>query len=70
MSEEILKALMQLFALLAKQDDGVEANEIEYWLELLHRTEYLTPSEYQSVNADCSELCKILITIVKNSKQN
>lgn len=30
MSEEILKALMQLFALIAKQDSGVEDNEIEF----------------------------------------
>jgi ABC transport system ATP-binding/permease protein len=30
MSEEILRALMQLFALLVKQDEGVEPNEIEY----------------------------------------
>ncbi|HAN19170.1 MAG: ABC transporter [Bacteroidetes bacterium GWC2_33_15] len=30
MSEEILKALMQLFALIVKQDEGVESNEREY----------------------------------------
>ena len=30
MSEEILKALMQLFAIIAKQDGGVEDNEIKY----------------------------------------
>ena len=30
MSEEILKALMQLFAIIAKQDDGIEAGEIAY----------------------------------------
>ena len=30
MSEEILRALMQLFAIIAKQDGGVEENEIEY----------------------------------------
>ncbi len=30
MSEEILKALMQLFAIIAKQDGGVEDNEIEF----------------------------------------
>ncbi|MFN8208874.1 MAG: ATP-binding cassette domain-containing protein [Bacteroidales bacterium] len=30
MSEEILRALMQLFAIIAKQDEGVESNEIEY----------------------------------------
>jgi ABC-type multidrug transport system fused ATPase/permease subunit len=30
MSEEILKALMQLFGLIAKQDGGAESNEAEY----------------------------------------
>jgi ABC-type multidrug transport system ATPase subunit len=30
MSEEILKALMQLFAIIAKQDDGVQESEIEF----------------------------------------
>jgi len=30
MSEEILKALMQLFAIIVKQDEGVESNEREY----------------------------------------
>ncbi len=30
MSEEILKALMQLFAIIAKQDEGVEDNEVLY----------------------------------------
>lgn len=30
MSEEILKALMQLFGLITKQDGGVESNETEY----------------------------------------
>jgi len=30
MSEEILKALMQLFAIIAKQDEGVEVTQVEY----------------------------------------
>lgn len=30
MSEEILKALMQLFAIIAKQDEGVETTQVEY----------------------------------------
>jgi ABC-type multidrug transport system ATPase subunit len=30
MSEEILKALMQLFAIIAKQDEGVETTQMEY----------------------------------------
>jgi uncharacterized protein YqeY len=30
MSEEILKALMQLFAIIARQDEGVEHNELAF----------------------------------------
>ena len=30
MSEEILRALMQLFAIIAKQDEGVESTQVEY----------------------------------------
>ena len=30
MSEEILRALMQLFAIIAKQDEGVEVTQVEY----------------------------------------
>ncbi len=35
MSEEILKALMQLFAIIAKQDEGVVSNEREYVVNFL-----------------------------------
>ncbi len=35
MSEEILGALMELFGLIAKQDDGVEAAEVEYVRQFL-----------------------------------
>ena len=35
MSEEILKALMQLFAIIAKQDEGVESSEREYVVNFL-----------------------------------
>ena len=45
-----------------------EASETEYWLELLHETDFITDAEYQSVSADCSELNKLLISIVKSSK--
>lgn len=47
-----------------------EANETEYWLVLLHETEYLTDKEYESIIADCVELNKILVSIVRTSKQN
>jgi four helix bundle protein len=45
-----------------------EAAETEYWLELLHRTEFLQESAYQSIIADSQELCKLLTVIVRNSK--
>lgn len=35
MSEEILRALMQLFAIIVKQDDGVEEKEREYVVNFL-----------------------------------
>jgi ABC transport system ATP-binding/permease protein len=37
MSEEILRALMQLFALLVKQDEGVEPDEVEYVRRFLNQ---------------------------------
>ena len=46
-----------------------EANETEYWLELLRETDYLNDNEFESIYKECQELLKILITIVKNSKQ-
>ena len=55
MSEEILKALMQLFAIIAKQDEGVESNEREYVKNFLTQQlseeqsrEYYTLFEQQS----------------------
>ena len=47
-----------------------EASETEYWLELLFECDYLSDIQYQSIQADCSELNKILITIVKSTKNN
>jgi four helix bundle protein len=45
-----------------------EISETEYWLELLKRTEYLTENQYDDINTDCSEIAKLLTSIVKNSK--
>ena len=38
-----------------------EARESLYWLELLHRNNYLTDDQYNSINADCEELVKVLV---------
>ena len=42
-----------------------EANETMYWLRLLHRTQYLTEKQYVSVNTDCEELKRMLVSITK-----
>ena len=56
---------------LSKQNIALkEANETEYWLELLRRTDFITASEYESINKDCVELNKLLISIIKSTKQN
>ncbi len=46
-----------------------EASETEYWLELLHETDFVDKKQFDSLNADCQELLKILISIVKSSKR-
>ena len=46
-----------------------EANESEYWIKLLHATGYLNDIQYESVKADCSEINKILIVIVKKTNE-
>ena len=45
-----------------------EASETEYWLKILYRTEYLSKEAYESIQKDCSEIAKILISIVRTSK--
>lgn len=47
-----------------------EANETDYWLELLYRTDYLTEKQYESINDNIIELLKLLTSIIKTSKTN
>ena len=37
-----------------------EARESLYWIDLLHRNNYLDDKQYASIYADCEELVKIL----------
>ena len=46
-----------------------EANETSFWLELLYSTEYLTDKQYESLDADCTELRKIITSIILTAKQ-
>ena len=45
-----------------------EASESEYWLELLHESDYLTDQQFSSLYADCQELIKLLVAITKTQK--
>ena len=47
-----------------------EATETEYWLDLLFETDYINAEMYESVVADNRELIKMLISIVKNTKND
>lgn len=47
-----------------------ECGETLYWLELLIKTDYLSPSEYESINSDCEELMRLLTTITKTTANN
>ena len=45
-----------------------EANETDYWIDLLHESDYLTREHYDSIHPDIQELIKLLVSIVKTSK--
>ena len=47
-----------------------EAYESNYWLRLLQRTDYLNNDEYKSIITDCQAITKLLVTIVKSTKEN
>ena len=45
-----------------------EANETDYWIELLHQSGYLETAHYDSIHPDIEELIKLLVSIVKTSR--
>ena len=47
-----------------------EAYESDYWIRLLDKTEYLNNDEYKSIITDCRSITKLLVTIVKSTKEN
>ena len=46
-----------------------EARETEYWLKLLHETEYISDHQYSHINNDCTEILKLLVSILKTLDQ-
>ncbi|MCQ4923993.1 four helix bundle protein [Tissierella sp. P1] len=47
-----------------------EANETEYWIQLLIATGYLDKLKHDQYLLDCQEICRILHSIVKTTKEN
>ena len=46
-----------------------ETSETKYWIRLLNATDYLKDKEAESILTDCIEIEKILVSILKSSKQ-
>lgn len=46
-----------------------EASETEYWLELLHKSDYLTNEQFDSIHSDCVEILKILMSILNSLRK-
>lgn len=47
-----------------------EANETDYWLNLLKDTGYIDVYAFQSMENDCGELMALLIASIKTAKNN
>ena len=46
-----------------------EADETDYWLNLLHDNGYLDETQFNSLNTDLTRILKILTSIVKTMRQ-
>ena len=84
MSKQLLKCGTSIGANLSEALYGISRNdflskvyislkecaETKYWLELLNKTDYLSDSEFKSIDDDCTELIKLLTSIVKTTRHN
>ncbi|MDI9536129.1 MAG: four helix bundle protein [Bacteroidota bacterium] len=46
-----------------------EANETDYWIDLLHYANYLTEKEFLDLKKDINEILKLLVAIIKTMKE-
>lgn len=47
-----------------------ESNETGYWLELLYKTNYITETEYKSLDSACTSIRLMLIASINTAKEN
>lgn len=46
-----------------------EVNETEYWLELLYQSDFIEKKKFESIINDSKEILRLLISIIKTTKQ-
>ena len=47
-----------------------ECYESEYWLELLNRTSYIPDEQYKSIQNNCGQIRRMLISSINTVKEN
>lgn len=47
-----------------------EANETDFWLELLFKTNYISEAEYKKLNEICTSIRVMLISSINTAKSN
>lgn len=81
LSKQILRAGTAIGALIREAEFGQsradfrnkmyialkEANETDYWLNLLKDTEFIETKDFESMSRDCSELIRMLVATVKTT---
>jgi four helix bundle protein len=45
-----------------------EANESEYWIELLFKSDYINEKSFHSIDSDLAEILKLLTSIILTAK--
>jgi four helix bundle protein len=84
LSKQILKSGTSIGALIREAEFGQskadfinklsislkEANETEYWLNILHDTQYIDKELFTSLHSDCKELIAILVASINTAKKS
>ncbi|MDW8410855.1 MAG: four helix bundle protein [Flavobacteriales bacterium] len=82
LSKQILRSGMAVGALIREAEFGQskadcisnmsialkEANETEYWLDILNDTGYLISHEFESMQSECKELIAMLVSSLKQQR--
>lgn len=45
-----------------------EADETEYWIELLYESDYITKTQFDSIYKDCEDVISLLVSITRTQK--